>query len=649
MDNTKNINYVEKITQLQQLIPEAFQDGKLNIAELENLLNGYVSDNENNFLFTWHGKNKAKRGAYQATTLTLKPNRDKSKNFETTKNIFIEGDNLNALKVLRDSYANRVKMIYIDPPYNTGKDFIYSDNYEQPFEEYKRIIGLINDEGQAVSTSKDELKGRKHTGWLNMIYPRLLLARDFLKDDGVIFISIDDNEVTNLRKVCDEVFGENNFIAMLVHKNNSNKNQTTFVGVSTEYILVYTKNIDQLKISVGDSGWKIEKNGAKDVAQMFNKLKSQGLSLDEISDEIKTMYSRPKYSHLNRWNKVDNDGVFKDADLSRDNGPKDYTIINPYTGKEVVIPDRGWGKSYEELLSLQEKNMIWYGDENTPPGAKDYITEDSESVPDNFWYFDNSIDTKYLKKLFGKLVFDNPKPVNMIKQMISLNTSDDDIILDFFAGSATTAQAVMEQNMKDNQNRKFILVQLPENLNKSLASATGKSKTIIKNAIEYLNEKDMPLYLSEIGMERIRLSGELLIQENPDSSDKLDIGFKVFELSETNFPQWSENISEEDITQQLDILTSPITNAENAVYEIMLLLKDYLLDEKIEVVFPHTYAVGNEHVALIYLQEYLENDAYEWILINHEQFDSVIIYDNSLSQSQKINLKGTLKEKLETV
>ncbi len=348
-------------------------------------------------------------------------------------NLLIEGDNYHALSVLNYTHNGKVDFIYIDPPYNTGKDdFVYNDKYVDSEDTYR------------------------HSKWISFMYSRLTLAKKLLKKDGVIFISIDDNELTNLLSMCNspELFDEKNFIGVLIHKNNSSKNQASLLSISTEYMVAYTRS----KKWLNGRKWRVAKKGARDIANMFSKLKQKGLSLDEIDEQIKEMYSRPKYAHLSRWNKVDEKGVFKDSDLSREGGPKTYTIINPATSKECVIPSRGWGKSYEELLRLQKEDLIWYGDEDTPPGVKDYIQNDRDMVPDNFMYFDNSTDTRLIKEMFGELVFENPKPKDMIKHVISMSTSNNALILDFFAGSGTTAQAVHELNNEDStSSRRYIL------------------------------------------------------------------------------------------------------------------------------------------------------------------------------------------------
>lgn len=388
----------ENIEKLKEIFPDVFCEDKIDFDKLKQVLGDYVEDSKERYNFTWNGKGMALKLAQTPSTGTLLPCKEESKDWDTTENLYIEGDNLEVLKILQKSYHNKIKMIYIDPPYNTGKDFVYKDNYRDNIQNYLETTGQTDEEGNKLTTNS-ESNGRYHTDWLNMIYTRLRLARKLLSDDGVIFISIDDNEQANLKKVCDEIFGEDNFIGKIIHKNNSMKNQSKYLGVSTEYILIYAKNMQILNEKQGL--WRASKKGASDINAMFKKLKEQGLSHEEIRENIMEMYKRPKYAHLSRWNKVDDKGVFKDADLSRNNGPKDYTILNPKTQKPCKIPNRGWGKSYEELLRLQQEDLIWYGDENTATGMKSYLTEDSESVFDNFVFADTAADKKFIDSLFG--------------------------------------------------------------------------------------------------------------------------------------------------------------------------------------------------------------------------------------------------------
>lgn len=364
------------------------------------------------------------------------------------------------------------------------------------------------------------------------MYPRLYIARELMREDSVIFISIDDNEQAQLKLLCDEIFGEENFIASYVHKNNSIKNQAKLVSVSTEHLLCYAKNSEILK----KVEWRLNKKGAKDISKLFVKLKESGLDLDQIEQEIKTMYQRPKYAHLSRWNKVDNNGVFKDSDLSREGGSKDYTIINPETGEPCPIPNRGWGKSKDVLEKMQKQGLIWYGDPLTPPGGKDYINEDDLIVPDSFFYYDNSIDTRWIKSTFNALVFENPKPIEMIKSLLSMVGTQKGTILDFFAGSGTTADAVMRLNAEDNGERNFICVQLDE-LTYELDSKTGAKKAK-KNSKEAFNAGYNSIF--DITKERITKAKAEIIENNPDF--KGDLSFKVFDITSDFRPAINDDL-----------------------------------------------------------------------------------------------------------
>ena len=488
----------------------------INFDLLRQMLSGDVIEGDEAYEFIWVGKKASIVEANKPIRKTLRPCKEESVNWDTTENLYIEGDNLDVLKLLQESYLGKVKMIYIDPPYNTGSDFVYRDNFAMSSEEYADELGQTDETGNRLFKNTDS-NGRFHSDWCSMIYSRLTLARNLLSDDGVIFISIDDNEMDNLRKIGDEIFGESNFIAHIIHKNNSMKNQSKYIGVSAEYILIYAKNL--MYLNSNEAPWRARKKGVNDIVRKFNDLKAMNLSLDEIHEEIMEMYSRPKYSHLSRWNKVDDKGVFKDADLSRANGPKNYNIINPNTGEPCVIPNRGWGKSYEELLRLQREDLIWYGDKITPPGMKSYIDKGNESVFDNFYFCDTSVDKRNLEQLFGAEVFEYPKPVELLKSLIELSTNKESIIIDFFSGSASTAHAVMQMNSEDNGHRKYIMVQLPaETDEKSEAYKAG-----------YKN-------ICEIGKERIRRVGRKIVEENKDKEEieNLDIGFRVLKLDESN-------------------------------------------------------------------------------------------------------------------
>lgn len=606
-----SLNIAEnQLQKLKEIFPEAFTEGnKVDWDKLRLTLGENIDTGKERFGMNWPGKADCFKTIQQPSIATLVPDREESINFDNTENLFIEGDNLEVLKLLQKSYLGKVKMIYIDPPYNTGSDFVYPDNYSENLETYLQYTGQLDNNGRKYN-SNTETDGRFHSKWMSMIYPRLFLSKNLLKDDGVIFISIDDKESNNLKFLCNEIFGEENFIAMFVHKNNSSKNQAKLVSVSTEYFYCYSKNKEALK----EINWRIQKKGAKDVAKKFVELKNLKLPLNEIEEEIKEMYKRPKYSHLSRWNKVDEKGVFKDADLSREGGKKNYTIINPNTNKECIVPNRGWGKSYDELLRLQKEDLIWYGTDDTPPGMKDYIQTDDVSVPDNFWYYDNSIDTRWIKDEFGTLIFENPKPLEMIKNIISLHTKNNDIIIDFFAGSGTTAHSIIELNKEDNCNRKFICVQLPEPTDqKSSAFKAGFiniseiSKERIRKVINKINVE----LLEKSTKEKDTLFGN---QQEESNNQKQDLGFKVFKLQKSNFKIWDANIDKEPeyIQQALFEHIDHISHeaAQEAILYELLLKSGFPLATPIETITfadKNVYSVADGEL-LICLEKELTNE-----------------------------------------
>jgi len=496
-DNSNITSNSKQLALLKQHFPNCFdKEGNFISHKMEEIVGeSGLELSKESYSLNWLGKSYARLLANENPRTLLKE--DKTHNAKEqnaqSENLLIKGDNLEVLKHLTHAYAEQIKMIYIDPPYNTGSDgFVYNDDRKFTVDELSRLAGIDRDESKRILEFTAS-KANSHSAWLTFMYPRLYVARELLREDGVIFISIDENESSQLKLLCDEIFGEENFIAQFIHKNNSSKNQAKLVSISTEYFYCYSKNQEKVK----EKEWRQVKRGVKDISKLFTRLKKQNFSLEEILENIKDMYRRPKYAHLSRWNKVDEYGVFKDADLSREGGKKDYTIINPSTGEECIIPNRGWGKSHEELLRLQEEDLIWYGSDTTPPGYKDYITAEDTSVPDSFWYYDNSIDTKWIRKEFKKMVFENPKPLEMIKTMIELlDIQNNDIVLDFFAGSGTTAHAVMALNAEDQGNRKFITIQIDEKTDeKSEAHKAGYksifeiTKARIEKASEALNDK----------------------------------------------------------------------------------------------------------------------------------------------------------------
>lgn len=496
------------IKKIQQLFPNCVTErlGKGGKPELAidfeklqaELSNEIIGEGEERYQFTWPDKRVANRLANTPTTMTLRPCREESVDFDHTQNLYIEGDNLDVLKALRETYLGKVKMIYIDPPYNTGNDFVYNDDFAQSRDEFEVVSGLFDEEGNQTidyMQRNTESNGRFHTDWLNMIYPRLKVARDLLSDDGVIFISIDDNEQKNLKNICDEIMGEKNFLAQVVwERAYSPINLMKHFSPSHDYILCYAKNIELATCN--------------------------GIIRSSEAD--------------NRYSNPDNDprGVWKPSDLSV--GPavaeNIYTITTP-SGRNVDPPaGRSWRLSRKAFRERLQDNRIWFGpDGNSVPSMKRFLSELRKSgiTPMTIWKY-TDVDhsqgaTQKLAQLFeGKKYFDYPKPVELLKRCLSLYTNKDSIVLDFFSGSATTAHAVMQLNAEDGGNRTFIMVQLPEKTDeKSEAYKAG-----------YKN-------ICEIGKERIRRAGKKIKEDNKDKEDieKLDVGFRVLKLDSSNMEE----------------------------------------------------------------------------------------------------------------
>ena len=492
------------IKKIQQLFPNCVterlgKDGKPELAiDFEKLQaelsNEIVGEGEERYQFTWPDKRAANRLANTPTTMTLRPCREESVDFDHTQNLYIEGDNLDVLKVLRETYLGKVKMIYIDPPYNTGNDFVYNDDFAQSRSEFEETSGLFDEEGnQTIDPMQRnaESNGRFHTDWLNMIYPRLKVARDLLSDDGVIFISIDDNEQKNLKNVCDEIFGQSNFIAQLVwERAYSPKNDAKYISNSHDYILLYARNIENFVIG------RLPR-----------------------TEEANARYSNP-----------DNDarGVWKASDMSVKtyNAACDYPITTP-SGKIVEPPaGRCWSLSKNAFFERLQDNRIWFGPKgDSTPAIKRFLSElKYEGMAPTSLLFYKEVGhsqegAQEVVSLFGdKGVFDGPKPVRLLQRLITLaNLHDDSIVLDFFSGSATTAHALMKVNAEKQTNCKFILVQLPEKVSET------------KKGQGYKN-------ICEIGKERIRRAGKKIKEENKDKEgiEKLDTGFRVLKLDSSN-------------------------------------------------------------------------------------------------------------------
>ena len=509
---TMNIEQAN-VEKLKEVFPEVFMGGKVDFDKLQGLLGHYIADDKEKYSFSWKGKADSLRLAQKRSTGTLRPCKKESKNWDTTENLYIEGDNLEVLKLLQSSYLNSIKMIYIDPPYNTGNDFVYTDDFADGIAHYKEVTGQ-------ATKSNPETAGRYHTNWLNMMYPRLKLARNLLTDDGVIFISIDDNEVSNLRKLCDEVFGEDNFVADVIWKRKRGRdNSAKWFSKSHEYLLIFAKKLEE-----------------------FN------TNYLELNEETKAAYKNPDndprgpYRMLGCWARGTQGGV-----------KYDFTTKNGQ-----YFTERLWLFSKENLQKLDEEDKLIIHGDNVY--RKMFIFENKGKIPETIWDSTsnaaNAADE--IKKIFGGIIFDTPKPIPYLIEMLKVATDKESLILDFFSGSATTAHAVMQLNAEDGGNRKFICVQLPEKTDGQSEAYKAGYKTIC-----------------EIGKERIRRAGEKIKEESPLTTQNLDTGFKVFKLDSSNLVKWDNTptTDEEEVKKRIQQSLFYLVEGRedlDLVYEIML-------------------------------------------------------------------------------
>lgn len=618
------------IEKLRSVFPECFSENKLDIDKLLALCGEYTDNDFEKYKFEWKGKADCLRLAQKRSTGTLRPCVEESVNWDSTENLYIEGDNLEVLKLLQTAYYRKVKMIYIDPPYNTGNDFVYEDDFADPMGRYKEVT-------QQTTKSNPETMGRYHTNWLNMMYPRLRLAANLLRDDGVIFISIDDNEVDNLKKLCNEVFGEENFVACLIWEK-TRKNDARFFSIGHEYMIVYAKN----EIYLRESGvyWREEKPGADEIYREYQILrKKYGDNFTAMEDELKEFYNQlpkehPAKKHA-RYNRVDDKGVWRDDNISWPGGGGPiYDVIHPVTGKPCKVPPSGWRFSTPEKMQqmIDEGTVVFRNDHTEPPVKKTYLvrrigkqsnsTEQSigKQVMGSYFYRSFLQSTTVITELLGKNVFEYPKDHEIIMRMIKYVTqiSDSDIILDFFSGSATTAHAVMQLNAEDGGNRKYILVQIPELCDKKSEAYKAGYKNIC-----------------EIGKERIRRAGKQLIgnreQGTSNNGGKTvncyslpvtcpDFGFKVFKLDTSNLKTWDATPIEHE---QLDLLyqrmnsmihrVKPDRSDLDMVCEIMLKLGiplTYSVNKK-ELNNKPVYAIGEDCLLLVCLTENIQPENVE--------------------------------------
>ena len=509
----------------------------INFELLKQMLSPDVVDGDEAYEFTWVGKKAAIVEANKPIRKTLRPCMAESKDWDTTENLYIEGDNLEVLKLLQESYLGKVKMIYIDPPYNTGNDFIYADDFMRSQEEENAQMGMYDEDENRLFKNFDT-RGRFHSDWCSMIYSRLLLSRNLLTHDGVIFISIDENEVNTLKAICDEVFGASNFIAELIWSA-GRKNDSKYISVSHEYILCYFK--DALWVKEHKILWREKKQGLSDIYAEYEHLKQIygndcGLIEKELRNWYKTLADGHPAKDHSHYNKVDEHGIFFASDISwpGGGGPK-YEVLHPVTHKPVRIPSRGWITNKETMQRWIEEGRVNFGaDESFVPTIKSYLEEHEYGVPYSVFYQDGRAASKRLAALMGDKVFENPKDEDIIQRIIQFcGTDDGDIILDFFSGSATTAHAMFLADAEQNKHRKFILVQLPETIDPQ-KEASEKAKKVAQNAVNLLDTIGVPHNICESGKQRIRRAGDKIKSESPLTTQDLDIGFRVLKLDDTN-------------------------------------------------------------------------------------------------------------------
>lgn len=621
----------ENIEQLRQIFPDVFEEGKIDFDKLKQVLGEYVDDEKERYNFIWNGKGKALRLAQTPTTGTLRPCEAESKNWDDTQNLYIEGDNLEVLKLLQKSYHGKIKMIYIDPPYNTGSDFVYPDDFSDSIENYKRITGQVDDEGNRLGTNT-ETNGRYHTDWLNMMYPRLKLARNLLSDEGVIFISIDDHEVDNLKKICNEALFESNFIAQLIWQNKKGGgNDSTYIAIEHEYILVYAKN----KSALGD------------------------------------FYERYSADYVKRYKEKDEIGRFYWDTFKRKSGKQYYPIECP-DGTILQYDEDGnpisWLRSEERFKSDLKCGDVRFVNnsgkwsvqfkQRMPLGKTPRSIFTTETVIDDKGTTSTGSNDVYT--YFKKDVFSNPKPVDLIKFLIGFGASDRDIILDFFSGSGTMAEAVLQCNAEDGAARKFIAVQLQENIDKMLNSSDANAKRIAENAVTVLDELGLPHVITELAKLRIRRAGEKIKGEIEEQNAQLklgeepkkvpDIGFKVFKLDSSNLKQWQPDYDDLETTL-FDSISNYVEGRSelDVVYEIMLKMG-------MELTWPlEIHAIGGKNVydigmgaLMICLDDHITTEVAEGMAALYKELAPetwrVVFKDNGFAgDSAKVNIKEILK------
>lgn len=624
----------DNIEKLKSIFPDVFTEGKVDFDKLQEILGNYIEKKEERYNFTWNGKSAALRLAQTPSTGTLRPCKEESKDWDTTENLYIEGDNLEVLKLLQKTYHNKIRMIYIDPPYNTGRDFVYADNFKDSIEHYKKITGQVNEEGNCISTNSDG-SGRYHTNWLNMMYPRLKLARNLLSENGVIFISIDDNEVENMKKICNEIFGEGNFVGCAGRITKKSNNKGDYWAPNFDYLLTYVKNINMAEEFLGGINH-----------DAYNLIETDGPRKGEKYQLVRLYMSTIQNRNPEQRFWID--------------CPDGSKIIPPGTTFPPDRPNLGDGiwrwsrKTFEEnkdrIVIKQVKSSNLLNEEKQPAKWNVYTKTYLNDVIDNSSAKPNSFIEGHINQIGSHelnaldIPFDYAKPTTLIKYLLEVSkTNKDSIILDFFSGSATTADACMQLNSIDGGCRKFIMVQIPEKTEeKSEAYKAG-----------YKN-------LCSIGKERIRRAGEKIKKDIEKKNQQLkldekpkctpDIGFKVFKLDTSNIKKWNGNADTIESEIQGSIFNYEVGRSElDVVYEIMLkcgLDLTYPIEE-INVKGKILYSIGAGAMFVCMDNDITQDIADKIVEIKdeHDIVEPVVVFkDNGFTtDSNKTNIKETLR------
>lgn len=539
----------------------------------QELSDHIVEGPQERYRLDWPGKREALVVANAPIGKALLPAVDESVDFEGTRNLFVEGDNLEALKLLQEAYLGEVKLIYIDPPYNTGKDFVYQDNFTQGSSEFLKKSLQEDDEGNKLLANR-EAAGRFHSEWLSMLYSRLVIARNLLRQDGIVVVSIDEKEHANLKKVCDEVFGASNFCGEIVWKNSS-KNDQAYVSIQHEYLVVYVKDKN-----TNSGEWTERKQGLEEIYKAFEGFRREhGDDWDAIHQAALDWYrsfppSNP-ISDSKHYNWMDERGVYFASDISGPNfGQYVYDVTHPDTGLVCKPPASGWRYPEKEMKErIQDERVHFGSDHTTVPKNKTYLKDTEFQSLTSMRYVDGRAASNRLKDIFGEKVFTNPKDEYLLADLFkAMDIKGQDIILDFFAGSGSTSHAVFERNRQHGSNCRSILVQIPEDLNESLKLATGGAKQVTQNAITFMKKLKRPTTVAEICKERLRRAGKKILEGECHPDWNRDVGFRVLKVDTSNMKDVyyrPDELKQSDLLDMVDNVKEGRTT-EDLLFQVLV-------------------------------------------------------------------------------